>query len=330
MAVPQRIALTLPSGGALATVEKAKWAETEGFDDLWFADASGIDALTTAAAVAMATERCRIGTAIVPVYSRTPAVLASTAQVLHELSGGRFILGIGTSSPVMMEGWHGQKFEKPLTRLKETVQLIKQIVSGAKTDFDGVTVSSHGYRQAAIPEGIPVYMAALREKMLETAAEFSDGVIINLFPKQALPKIIEHIRIGAERAGKRLEDVEIVCRHHVIVTDDKAEARDRFRMSFAPYYATAVYNSFLEWTGFEEAAAMIREGWAEKDRNKTQGAITDELADSIGIIGTAEECYERVREYATLGITTHIISANQRDRADATYDAFRPTNFSLK
>ena len=152
MAVPQRTALTLPDPrGVEATIEAAKWAEAQGYDDLWFADASGVDALTTAAAVALNTERCRIGTAIIPVFSRTPAVLASTAYVLNKVSNGRFILGLGSSSQTMMENWHGQHFEKPLTRVKETTQLIKSMLAGEKSDFDGDTVSSHGYRQYYLP-----------------------------------------------------------------------------------------------------------------------------------------------------------------------------------
>ena len=331
MAVPQRIALTLPDArGVDPTLELAKWAEDEGYDDLWFADSSGVDALTTAAAVALKTERCRIGTAIIPVYSRTPAVLASTTHVLNKLSKGRFILGLGSSSQTMMENWHGQKFEKPLTRVKETTLLVKQMLTGEKSDFDGETVSSHGYRQLPLPPGAqPVYMAALRGKMLEAAAEFSDGVIVNLFPKDAFPKMREHIRIGAERAGKKVEDVEVVCRHQVIVTDDKESARNLIRAAFAPYYATPVYNKFLAWSGYEEVAALIREGWAQKDRNKTTGALDDKLVDEIAILGTKEECQERIREYAEAGITTHIISCVSPREIQATYDAFTAKQFSF-
>jgi len=216
MTVPQRTALTLPDPrGVAGTIEMAKWAEAEGYDDLWFADSSGVDALTTAAAVALNTSRCRIGTAIIPVFSRTPAVLASTAHVLHQLSQGRFILGLGSSSQTMMENWHGLNFEKPLTRVKETVELIQSMLRGEKSDYSGETVFSRGYRQLPLEAGAqPVYMAALRSKMLEAAAECSDGVILNLFPKEALPRMMTHIRAGAERAGKSVEDVEIVCRHH--------------------------------------------------------------------------------------------------------------------
>ena len=330
MTVPQRTALTLPDfRGVEVTIELAKWAEAEGYDDLWFADGSGVDALTTAAAVALNTERCRIGTAIIPVYSRTPAVLASTTHVLNKLSKGRFILGLGSSSHTMMENWHGQKFEKPLTRVKETKQLVKSMLRGEKTDFSGNTVSSHGYRQLPLDTGEqPVYMAALRSKMLEAAAEFSDGVILNLFPKDALPKMIEHIRIGAERAGKKLEDIEIVCRHQVIVTDDKPRARDLVRKGFAPYYATPVYNDFLAWAGHEDVAKTISEGWAAKDREKTTGALGDALVDDIAILGSMDECQDRIREYGEGGITTHIISCVSPTESQATFNAFTGSMFA--
>ncbi|MBV1877802.1 MAG: LLM class flavin-dependent oxidoreductase [Pseudomonadales bacterium] len=331
MPVRQRIALTLPDPrGVAQTLEIAKWGEAEGYDDLWFSDSNGVDALTTAAAVALQTERCRIGTAIIPVFSRTPAVLASTAHVLHQLSNGRFILGLGSSSQVMMENWHGQVFEKPLSRVKETTQLIKQMLNGEKTNFSGNTVASHGYRQLPLANDVqPVFMAALRGKMLETAAEFSDGVILNLFPKNSLPQMMEHIKIGAERAGKKIADVEIVCRHQVVVTDDKAGARDMIRAGFAPYYATPVYNAFLHWSGYPEVAEKISQGWAAKDRVKTNSALDDQLVDDIAILGTKEACQDRIREYADMGITTHIIACVSAKEMQQTFDAFSGNHFSF-
>ena len=331
MTVPQRVAMTLPHKlGVKETMDLAVWAEERGYDDVWFADNSGIDALTTSAAVAVRTERVRIGTAIIPVYTRTPAVFASTSHVLHQLSGGRFILGLGSSSQVMMENWHGQTFEKPLTRGKETTQLVRAMLDGEKTAFDGKTVSSHGYRQLPLEPGtVPIYMAALRAKMLEAAAEFSDGVIINLFTLSALPKLMEHIRIGCERAGKKIEDMEIVCRHQVIVTEDKEKAREALKKQFTPYYATPVYNNFLAWCGEEEAARMIAEGWAEKDRAKTAAAMTDRLIDEISVIGSPEECYAGIRARAAAGVTTHIISCVDMEQIEATNEAFAGENFRV-
>jgi len=230
----------------------------------------------------------------------------------------------------MMENWHGLTFEKPLTRVKETVELIQSMLRGDKSDFQGDTVTSRGYRQLPLPDGAqPVYMAALRSKMLETAAEYSDGVILNLFPKDALPRMMTHIKAGAERAGKALVDVEVVCRHQVIVTDDKESARDMIRAAFAPYYATPVYNPFLAWSGYEEVAEAIREGWAAKDRQKTTSALDDQLVDDIAIIGSQEECQDRIRAYAEDGITTHIISCVSGKHAQATYKAFTGNQFTF-
>jgi alkanesulfonate monooxygenase SsuD/methylene tetrahydromethanopterin reductase-like flavin-dependent oxidoreductase (luciferase family) len=205
------------------------------------------------------------------------------------------------------------------------------MMTGEKSNVDGVTLQSHNYRQYPMETPPPIYLAALRSKMIETAAEIGDGVIFNLWPKSALPKMMEHVRIGAERAGKSVDDVEIVNRAMVLVTDDKAMARDRFRASFGPYYATSVYNNFLGWAGFEEAAATIREGWAEKDRKKTGGALTDELIDEIAIIGSVEEVQDRIREDAAGGIDTHIIApqAISAEEAQMTFDAFRGDTFSF-
>ena len=141
--------------------------------------------------------------------------------------------------------------------------------------------------------------------------------------------MIEHIRIGAERAGKKLEDVEVVCRHQVVVTDDKAQARNRIRGGFAPYHATPVYNNFLAWCGYEDVAKTIKAGWAAKDREKTTSALDDQLIDDIAILGSMEECHERIREYGEMGITTHIISCVSPKEAQQTYDAFTAKHFSF-
>jgi len=333
MSIPQRIAATLPlPPGVEATIEHARWAEARGYDDVWFADSGTGDALTLAAGVGMATERVRIGTAIIPVFTRTPAVVAASALALHHLCRGRFLLGLGASSHTMIEGWNGLEFRKPLTRVKETAELVRSMLRGAKSEYDGETVRSHGYRQEALPEGaVPLYIAGLRGKMLELAGEIGDGVVVNLFPARALPKMMESVARGAGRAGMTLADREIVCRHQVLVTDDVEAGRDAFRQLFVPYYATPVYNRFLAWCGFEGAAGDISAGWAARDRDRTARALTDELVDEIAIIGSAEACRERIRELAAGGITTHIIACPSGDPGELqrTFDAFTRDEFEL-
>jgi probable F420-dependent oxidoreductase len=333
MALRQRMAVTLPAGPRIEdTVERVKWAEANGYSDAWFGDGGAPDALTTTAAIAHHTSTLRLGVAVTPVFTRTPAVLAATANALGQVLPGRFVMGLGASSQTMMDGWHGVPLEKPVTRVKETAIMVKSMLAGEKSKFDLETLRSHGYVQPKLDQPVPVYMAALRATMIETAAEFSDGVIFNLWPKRALPKMIEHVAIGARRAGKDPADVEVVNRHMVLVTDDKESARERFRAAFAPYYATPVYNKFLAWAGYDDAAAVIREGWAERDRTKTTGAISDEMVDEIAIIGPEEECRERLKWCAETGIHTHIIAplagATPEETA-RTFAAFTPDRFTL-
>lgn len=312
-------------------VRRARWAEERGFDDVWWADIGPPDTLTSMAFMAAHTERIRLGVAIVPVYTRTPAVIAASASALEQMLPGRFVLGLGASSHTIVEQWHGLALEKPLTRVKETAIMVRSMLAGERSDFDLQTLKSHGYRQPPLENPPPIYLAALRPRMVEMAAEIGDGVILNLWPRAALPKIMEHVRIGAERAGKDVSSLEIVNRHMVCVTDEPDLARQEFREGYAPYYATPAYNRFLAWAGHEGAADTIAVGWAERDRAKTTGALDDALVDEIAIIGTAEECHARIRDAAENGIHTHIISPLSRDpeRVNATFEAFAADRFSF-
>jgi alkanesulfonate monooxygenase SsuD/methylene tetrahydromethanopterin reductase-like flavin-dependent oxidoreductase (luciferase family) len=215
--------------------------------------------------------------------------------------------------------------------VKETAIMVRSMLKGEKSDFALETLSSKGYRQAPVDNPPPLYLAALRPKMIEMAAEVGDGVIFNLWPESALPKMIEHVKIGAAKAGKDWREVEIVNRAMVLCTDDKAAGRNLFRAAFAPYYATPVYNSFLDWAGYAEAAATIRRGWAEKDREKTGGALSDELIDEIAIIGDEAEISARIRTHAEAGIHTHIIAPlpGTSDEIERTLAAFSARNFSF-
>jgi len=333
MAPKQRISITLPGGPTVQdTIDRVKWADANGYDDAWWGDGGAPDALTTTAALAAHTDRLRIGVAVTPVFTRTPAVLAATASALGQVLPGRFVMGLGASSQNMMDGWHGVPLEKPLTRVKETAIMVRSMLAGEKSDFDLETLHSHNYRQMPLEYPVPIYIAALRSKMVEMAAEVGDGVVFNLWPMGALPKMIEHVHIGAEHAGKKGEEVEVVNRHMVLVTDDKEAARAKFRAAFAPYYATPVYNAFLAWAGYEDEAAQIREGWAERDREKTTSAISDDLVHEIGIIGSDDEVRERLQWCAKTGIHTHIIAplgGATPEEAQRTMEACTPDKLKL-
>ena len=199
----------------------------------------------SAGALALATERATIGTAIVPVYNRTPAVLAMSAGTLAELSDDRFVLGLGSSSHAIVEGWNGVAFERPLAHVREKPC---DRASGAREarrpTTEGEAFRSKGFRLGpARGKPVPIYVAALREKMLRLAGEIGDGLIVNLFPVTALPRILAAWRAGAARRAATRRGQEVVCRFQVCVTDDVAGARGLVRAAFGGYVATPVYNA---------------------------------------------------------------------------------------
>ena len=330
----RRIAVTLPGGPKLSqTLDRIRWAEDNGIPDGWFSDAGAPDTLTQIAALGSQIEKLRIGVAVTPVYTRTPAVLAATANVIGQVLPGRFVLGLGSSSQTIMGQWNGIALDKPLTRVRETAIMVRSMLKGEKSNFtDFETQFSRGYRQPPLDNPPPIYLAALRPKMIEMAAEVGDGVIFNLWPQSALPKMMDAVKAGAEKAGKDWRTVEIVNRAMVLCTDDKARGRDLFRAAFAPYYATPVYNKFLAWAGHPAAAETITEGWAAKDREKTSGALSDDLIDEVAIIGNEDEIRERIQADADGGVHTSIIAplAATPEDVERTFDAFRASEFTLR
>jgi len=325
-----RLAITLPAPfvSSRGCVELARRADQDwGYDAIWLAETNGPDSFSLAGAIAEATSRITIGTAIVPVYNRSPAVLAMSAATLGDLSEGRFILGLGSSSHAIIENWNGIPFEQPLGHVRESVEIIRQALSGAKTDFQGSLLHSKGLRLGTAPKPpVPIYLAALREKMLELAGELGEGLIVNLFPVTALPKILDVYRRGASKAGRDASKDEVVCRFQVAVTDDVPAARQLVRMAFTGYVAQPVYNAYFRWCGFEAEAIAVADAFGRGDRAASAAAMTDALIDRIAILGNADECREKLAEFTAGGVTTSVISpiATSREAVEAVFETFAP------
>ena len=250
-------------------------------------------------------------------FNRPPAVLAASAVALSHIAPDRVVLGVGSSSQTMIERWYGMEFNKPLTRVRETVDLLRRIFTGERTAYDGETVRSHGFRLTSALKGrLPIHIAALRPGMLELAGEIGDGVVLNLTPAELLPRVLEHVDTGAKRSGRRVEDLEIVSLLNTFVTDDVAAGTQQMRRVALGYYSTGVYASYLAWLGRPREAEQIQEGFAERDREKTNAALSDEFVRRLGLVGSAADVRSRLDEYAAAGLDTAVIWAASQDETE--------------
>ena len=304
-----RLGMTLPIGGADKAAELAKAAHNRGYEEIWMAEVNGGDAYALAGAVAHALPDVRIGTAVVPAQTRTPMAHAMSAMTLSQMTGGNFILGIGLSSPNIVRDWAGQAYERPLTTMREHVEVLRQILSGQKTTYEGKTLSVKGFRLGGAPVGeVPIYLGALNKSMLRLTGALCDGVCLNMVPESALPQVLGEVRAGAEAAGKDPNDLEVVARLHVVLADDPNMGRNLIRTVFGAYAATPGYNKCFEWIGFEEEARQIREAFAKGDRPGVAAGVTDRLCDAMAVVGDKETVRARIRAYAQAGIDVCVIN----------------------
>jgi len=326
------VTLPLPFLDARANVALAQRCEREwGYEAIWLAETNAHESFAIAGAIANATERIELGTAIVPVYNRTPAVLAMGAGTLAQLSGDRFVLGLGTSSHAIVEGWNGLPFTAPLERVRETVRVLRAALAGERTSFVGRTLRSEGFRLGALPaKPLPIYLAALRERMLEVAGALGDGLILNMMPVEAMPRILAAYRRGAAEAMRDATNHEVVARFQLAVTDgspeQNAQARNIVRFGFSGYVATPVYNRFFEWVGHEAVAKDVLAAFQRGDRAGTSAAMTDRFVDDIAIIGSADACREKLAAFVAAGVTTPVLAplARSADDAAAMLEALAP------
>ena len=321
MPAPTRPAFSLPLAGTVPEQrDLARRDEALGYRDVWLAETAGPDAFALATLVAEATSALRIGTCVVPVYTRSPAVLAAAAGTVSQVAGpGRFVLGLGASSPAIVDDWSGVPFDAPLTRVRETVEVVRRMLAGEKVEFRGKTVRSRNFRLGSPPAGpVPIWLAAQRPMMARLAGELGDGgVCTNFIPAAAVPRLLTEVRAGAAAAGRDASQIEVVARLSTIVTDDKQAGFDLLRGFFGAYLATPVYNPFLAWCGFEDEARMIREGWAAKDRAKTAAGVTDTIIDQVAIVGDVAECKDKLARFVEAGITVPMLNPIAADAASA-------------
>jgi probable F420-dependent oxidoreductase len=314
------LALSLPLTGvdARAAIDVAREAEQRGFGAVWNSEVQGPDAFSTLGALAVATD-LELGVAVVPAQTRTAMVLGMTAVSLAELTGGRFTLGVGSSSEVIVQGWAGQRFDKPLTAVRETVEALRPVLSGTRSTHEGEIVSIGGYKPHTVPPGgrVPLVLGALNPRSCRTVGELEvDGVCLNQLAPHHVPQVIEQV---AEGAGGRLpDDYRVIARLFCAVTDDVPATRQVVKSVFAPYIATTVYNKFYRWMGYEQEAQAVLD--AAGDRGAMAAAVSDRIVDELFCLGTAGEVAAKVAAYVDAGVTVPVIQplALGREQAEAT------------
>ncbi len=270
-----------------------------GYTDVWTGESNGADGFTPLAVAAVASDTLRLGTAVVPVYTRGPGLLAMQAATMAELAPGRFALGVGSSSDVIVERWNATPFTAPYARVRDTVRFLRRALAGEKVDAEYETFAVRGFRLGRPPEHPPpVYVAALRPGMLRLAGREADGAIVNWLSARDVATVVPEVGEGRE----------IVARIFVCPTEDADRARFVGRMAVAAYLNVAVYAEFHRWLGRAPLLEGMWAAWASGDRKAALAAIPDEVVDDLVIHGTASECRAQVQRYVDNGVTVPVLA----------------------
>ena len=307
------------AGNDAENLHLAREADTLGYAVAWAAEAYGSDAATVLAWVAAQTTTIDVGSAIFQIPGRTPALTAMTAATLDNLSGGRFRLGLGVSGPQVSEGWHGVRFDKPLARTREYVDIVKLALSRRKVAYDGE------FFTLPLPDGpgkalvltvhptrpnIPIYLAAIGPKNLELTGEIADGWLAIFFAPESAGEHLAHIAAGRAKVGKTMEGFDVVPTVPVVIGDDVNACADAVRAYSALYIGGMgsrdknFYNQLAVRMGYDAEAAEVQEKYLARDYDAAAAAVPFEFIDRTSLIGPRERIQERLQAYADAGVTT--------------------------
>ena len=269
-----------------------------GYTDAWSAETDGTDAFTPLALTSVWAPTLRLGTAIVPAFTRGPAVIAQSAAAMASAAPGRFVLGIGTSSNVIVTRWNGIAFDEPYKRMRDTLRFLRAALSGEKVTAEYDTFAIRGFRLSAVPEQpVPILVAALREGMLNLAGREGDGAIINWLSADDVARVAPIVKAHGD-------DKEIVARIFVVPSEDTETVRAQGRFAIAAYLNVPVYRAFHEWLGRGPQLQGMWDAWAAGDRAKALELIPDEVVDSLIVHGSPEQCRAHIQRYIDNGVTT--------------------------
>jgi coenzyme F420-dependent oxidoreductase len=286
------------------TLELARRAESVGLDAVWVGETWGWEAFTLLGELAQATESVTLGTGIVPVYSRSPALLGQAAATAARATDGRFVLGLGVSGPAVVERWHGVDFDRPVGRTAETVDVVKRVLSGEVVDYEGESFDLSGFRlRVETPGDVPVYVGALGETNVRMAGAEADGWMPVFVPESRLETLREEFVAGAERRGRDPADLAVVPNTVAAVSEDGERAREAVRHHVAFYVGTmgSFYHRMLSESGYADEADAVRAAWREDGPEAAADRVPASVVDAATVAGTPEEAAERLSAYESFG-----------------------------
>ena len=329
-----RIGLTagLGSGGAgyAESMAKIKLADEMGFDSVWFGETWGYDLVTALADVVRETERINVGSGIMNVFSRSPGVIASTFATLDERSGGRMIIGLGSSGANVIEHWHGVPFDKPMRRLREYVEIINMVLSGERLVYHGEIFNlERGFRLQFTPlrTHIPIYIAAITPGSIRQTGEVADGLIPIYWPKDRYASLRRRLDTGAAKGGRGGGDITVAPYITTGYVLDESQRRQAMQQAKGPisYYVGRMgvfYKEMLAREGFPEEVRAIEAAW-EGGQGAAIEAVPDAMIEKTAIVGTPKEIHQTLIEWQALGVDLPVLSMppGNPDRAGRVLDA---------
>jgi 5,10-methylenetetrahydromethanopterin reductase len=289
-------------------------------DSLWVPESWGREAFSTLGAISQITNRVRIGTSVVSAFARTPATVAMAATTLDLLSDNRTVIGLGVSTEAIVEKWHGVKFSKPLQRMQEYVDCLRQMITGENVDYSGTFFNVQNFKLLYKPPRrfIPILMAALNKKMIALSCAIADGVLLYLRPLEELRRTVAHIKSATKNLDRQFE---IACVFIGAVSNKEPEkARQRAAKTLAFYIAVGkYYNEFLSTNGFAPEVHRITEEYRFNGLDAATKYVSEEMLDSLTISGNSEQCIHSIRRFYSCGISLPIIQVNPVGDAETSF-----------
>ncbi len=301
-----RIELAVPGRNIREQQHFARLAESHGLTGGWLSEVNGGDAVTQAAAVGMATTSARVGTAIIPIQTRDPLLMVMTAHSLADLTGGRFVLGLGTSTKVIVEDWHGRPWGKPLSGVRAYVELLRKLMAGERVSAQGPYPMKRASLAVRSPNAVPIHLAALNDGMLRLAGEAADGAILNFVSTRQVRRSVEIMHAARKAAGIDTP-FEVSVFFRCTVTDDPAAALPRYQQELLTYLLAPVYQAFFARDGYADLVEVTNERWSDGQREAALNGVPMEFIAERALIGTAESIHARLEAYGEAGMNNAIV-----------------------